>query len=95
MNIEIYFAGLALLWAIALSVSLLLWAFRIRRYITDNGRCRGDGPNFGWAILADASIASEIARSNKVYPIFLRVFWIAEFLIWSLPVIAIVALSIR
>ena len=95
MNREIYFAGLALLWAVALSVSLLLWAFRIRRYITDNGRCHGDGPNIGWAILADASIASDIAHANGKYPLFLRIFWANEVLIWLLPIMGLIGLAIR
>ena len=83
------------LWAIAIAISLVLWAFFIRPYLKENGRCRGDGPNIGWAILADASIASEIARSNKLYPHFLRIFWISEILIWALPIIGIIAITIQ
>lgn len=93
MNKEIYFIGAALLWVSSLSASLILWALGIRRYLAHNGRCRGDGPNIGWAILADASIASEIARDNKKYPMFLRLFWIAEIFIWILPVAVIIAIA--
>ena len=93
MNTEILIIALLPLWAIAISITLLLWAFYIRPYLAANGRCRGDGPNFGWAILADASIASEIARETKIYPMFLRIFWIAEILLWALPIFGIIVIA--
>ena len=90
-----YFIGGAFLWLIALCASLLLWAFRIRGYLAHNGRCRGDGANIGWAILADASIASDIAHANGKYPLFLRIFWVTEVLIWLLPIMGLIGLAIR
>lgn len=93
MNREILLLLLLPLWGITIAISLVLWIFFIRPYMKANGRCRGDGPNYGWAMLADASIASEIAKETKEYPIFLRIFWISEILLWAIPVTGVILVA--
>ena len=75
-----------LTYILLLIASILLWRFWIRNYVTAHGKSLGHGANIGWAIVADASIATDIARDNNAFPWFLSLFWILEFFIWALPI---------
>jgi len=73
--------------------SVILWIGWIRPYISKNRRSFAHGANLGWAILADASMASDIAKENKFTPWFLKVFWTIEALTFLLPIVLFVAMA--
>ena len=75
------------IWIISLLGSFLFWILFIRPYIRKNGRSTGNGANYGWAAIADASIADEIAKKNKKTPWFLRVFWLLVLIEFGIPII--------
>jgi hypothetical protein len=66
--------------------STVIWAFLIRPYIKRNGRSTGNGANYGWAAITDASIADEISKKNGEHPWFLRLFWFLVLLEFGLPI---------
>ena len=90
MNPQI--AGLGVvIWVISIFLSFAIWILCIRPYIRKNGRSTGSGANYGWAAIADASIADEICKENGEHPWFMRVFWISVLLEFALPAGAFIA----
>lgn len=82
----IYFA----IWVFSGYSIFIIWITWVRGYITRHGRSHGDGPNYGWAALADASIATDIAREGKSLPWPLVLFWLFVAIIFGFPALAII-----
>jgi len=64
---------------IGMIIEILICGSFIRPYIKKNGRALKKGTYHGSAMLADVSLANEIAKDNGQYPWFIRLFWIIVF----------------
>ena len=81
-------------YGMVMAILIILWMRWIRPYVKNNGRSVGHGANFGWVILSDVSIATEIAKEQKAFPWFIKVMWILEMLLFIIPLIAFAVMKV-
>ena len=74
-------------YAINVMIYIMLWMVWIRPYVKKNRRSFGHGANFGWVILSDVSIATEIAKEQKTFPWFIKASWIITILFFFIPLV--------